>query len=68
MSTTIQGLDGIQTTLRTHLLGFRQVFPRPSGAELKRLYEDEFYDVLSPEYLEKMNRDRSFWDATWSLR
>lgn len=67
MSTTLQGLDG-PATLRTHPLGFKQTWPRPSPEDLQRFYEKEFYDAARPQYLEKMARDRSFWDATWSLR
>lgn len=66
-SFVIEGLSG-PAELRTHPLGFRQVWPRPSAEELKQFYGEQFYDTARPEYLEKMERDRSFWDATWSLR
>lgn len=64
---SLTGLRG-EATLRTHPLGFKQIWPRPSADDLKRLYRDDFYDKMSPKYLAKMQRDQAFWDATWSLR
>ncbi len=56
------------TTLRAHRLGYRQVWPRPSPSDLREFYARSFYDEASPAYLEKGERERAYWDATWSLR
>jgi 2-polyprenyl-3-methyl-5-hydroxy-6-metoxy-1,4-benzoquinol methylase len=63
----LEGRDG-PAEIRTHPLGFKQAWPRPSAEDLRAFYADGFYDSEYPAYLSQMERDRPFWDATWSLR
>ena len=66
-SVWLEGRDG-PAEIRTHALGFKQAWPRPSAEELREFYADGFYDSEYPTYLSQMEEDRPFWDATWSLR
>ncbi len=66
-SIRLEGRDG-PAEIRTHDLGFKQAWPRPSAEDLREFYADGFYDSEYPAYLSQMESDRPFWDATWSLR
>lgn len=66
-SISLEGIEG-RATLTTHPLGFKQVSPRPTEAELADFYREDFYGKARPNYLAKMERDKAFWHATWSLR
>ena len=63
----IEALGG-PAELRTHRLGFKQVWPRPKPTELRAYYEQEFYEAGFPTYLEQADRESEFKAATWSLR
>lgn len=63
----IEGLDG-PVELRTAPGGYLQVWPRPTPESLRELYGEDFYDLDKPDYLSKMEQERSYWDATWSMR
>lgn len=54
--------------LRTHRLGFKQVWPRPSPEKLRDYYANEFYEKGFPTYLDQADRESEFKQATWSLR
>ena len=64
---SVEGLDG-PVELRQMPAGYWQVWPRPTPESLRSLYGDEFYEVDKSDYLAKMERDRAYWDATWSMR
>jgi len=63
----IDGLDGA-VELRRAPGGYLQVWPRPRSESLRELYAEDFYDREKPEYLSKVQREKSYWDATWSMR
>ncbi len=63
----LDGLDG-PVELRRAPGGYLQIWPRPTPEALRALYGEDFYDRDKSEYLSKMERDRAYWDATWSMR
>ena len=63
----IEGLDG-PVELRRAPGGYLQVWPRPTSDSLRELYAGDFHDRDKPNYLTKLERERSYWDATWSMR
>ena len=63
----VEGLEG-PAELRRAPGGYLQVWPRPSPESLRTLYEENFYEEDKSNYLSDVERDRAFWDATWSMR
>jgi len=63
----LEGLDG-PAELRRAPSGYWQVWPRPSAEALRELYGEDFYDVDHSDYLSRMEAERAYWDATWSMR
>ena len=63
----VEGLEG-PAELRRAPGGYLQVWPRPSPESLRALYEESFYEQDKSNYLSEVERDRAFWDATWSMR
>ncbi len=63
----IDGLDG-EVELRRAPGGYLQVWPRPTAESLRALYGEAFYDREKPDYLSKVQKEKSYWDATWSMR
>lgn len=66
-SRSIEGLEG-PVELRQAASGYWQVWPRPSAESLQTLYGEDFYDVDHADYLSRMQAEREYWDATWSMR
>ena len=64
---TLDGLDG-RVELRPAPSGYWQVWPRPTAESLRKLYREEFYDFDRQDYLARMEQERDYWDATWSMR
>ncbi len=65
--TTIEGIDG-PVELRTARDGYLQVWPRPEPEALAALYAEDFYDRDHSDFLASKERDRSYWNAIWSMR
>ena len=67
---TIQRVEGLNgpVELRVAPGGYLQVWPRPTPESLRELYKDEFYDRDKPNFLSKVESERPYWDATWSMR
>ena len=63
----IAGING-PVELRSAPDGSRRVWPRPTPESLRTLYGEKFYEDDKPAYLAEVERDRSYWDATWSMR
>lgn len=64
----IAGLEGQPVELRRAPGGYWQVFPRPTPESQRALYEEAFYESDKASYLDEYERDRDYWDATWSMR
>ena len=66
-SQKIQGLLG-RTEIRRAAGGYWEVWPRPTPEDLQSLYGERFYETDKSTYLEDVERERSYWDAIWSMR
>jgi len=66
-SRKLEGLSG-ETELRQSAEGFWQVWPRPTPASQRELYQEQFYESDKANYLSDMELERPYWDAIWTLR
>jgi SAM-dependent methyltransferase len=66
-SIALEGLDG-PVELRRAPGGYLQVWPRPTPESQRALYGEKFYEDDKSTYLDDVTRDRSYWDAIWSIR
>lgn len=63
----LEGLDG-SVELRRAAGGFLQVWPRPTPESQRELYAERFYEEDKSSYLSDVERDRSYWEAFWTIR
>lgn len=63
----VEGLGG-PVELRRAAGGYIQVWPRPTPESQRALYAESFYEADKATYLSDVERDRAYWDATWSMR
>jgi len=54
---TVDGYDVIEC----QACGFRHIDPLFTDAELKKFYEQEFYESERPDYFERMEADKEWW-------
>jgi len=58
------GYDVIECSLCNN----KHIIPIPSEDDLKRVYEDEYYDEEKPLYIERMNEDMEWWNLSYDDR
>ena len=44
---------------------FTHITPLPSEAELLKMYQEEFYDEIKPEYITKYEREIEYWNMAY---
>ena len=54
---TVEGYDVIEC----QACGFRHIDPLFTDAELKKFYEQEFYESERPDYFDRMEADKEWW-------
>jgi SAM-dependent methyltransferase len=48
--------------------GFRHIIPIPGEDELNRIYKEEYYTLEKPLYIERMEKDKDWWDLVYADR
>lgn len=47
---------------------FKHVVPIPSDEELRKMYEQEYYSIEQPLYIEQLKEDMEWWELVYSDR
>ena len=63
----VEGLAG-PVELRRAAGGYLQVWPRPTPESQRALYGEKFYEEDKATYLDDVARERTYWDAIWTIR
>jgi 2-polyprenyl-3-methyl-5-hydroxy-6-metoxy-1,4-benzoquinol methylase len=48
--------------------GFKHIIPIPNEHKLTQIYKEEYYSVEKPLYIERMEKDKEWWDLVYSDR
>lgn len=48
--------------------GFKHILPIPSPAELKKVYEEEYYSTEKPDYFKNYEEDGEWWNLSYDDR
>ena len=50
------------------ICGFKHIIPIPDEPELTQIYKEDYYSVEKPLYIERMEKDKEWWDLVYSDR
>ena len=65
---SVVGRRGSYDIIECETCGFKHVDPLPSELDLKNIYQNEYYTDTIPDYIQRHQRDQTWWLQTYKNR
>ena len=60
--------SGPYDVIECETCGFKHVYPLPSDGELNQIYQNEYYTMTIPDYIQRHQRDKEWWSQSYKNR